>query len=132
MKKELSGFSAEGGELVAYLDGAAIVKIAATYYGETGRAFEEFYYWNGKLIFVFRKEDTYDKPMSGKVIKTKENRFYFSNDELIRWINENAKQVAQSNSEYPERQSHYLASSKQLTEGARSKASMIEAPDLNP
>lgn len=132
VKKELSGFSTEGGELVAYFDGPAIVKIEATYLGETGRAFEEFYYRNEKLIFVFRKQDTYNEPMSGKVVKTRESRFYFSNDELIRWINENAKQVAPGSSEYPETQTHYLSSSKRFTEGARSKASTIEAPEPNP
>jgi len=38
-----SGFSAEGGELIAYFDSKAIVKMLATYYGETGRTVEEFY-----------------------------------------------------------------------------------------
>jgi hypothetical protein len=132
VKKELSGFSTEGGELIAYFDGPAIVKIAATYLGETGRSFEEFYYWNEKLIFVYRKQDTYDEPMSGKVVKTRENRFYFSKDELIRWINENAKQVAPGIGEYSEKQIHYLDSSKRFTEGARSQQPTIEAPELNP
>jgi hypothetical protein len=44
VKKELSGFSTEGGELTAYFDGSKIVKISATYQGETGSAFEEFYF----------------------------------------------------------------------------------------
>ncbi|MBC7931372.1 MAG: hypothetical protein H7Z38_12490 [Rubrivivax sp.] len=130
VKKELSGFSTEGGELIAYFDGPAIVKIAATYYGETGRSFEEFYYRNEKLIFVFRKQDTYSEPMSGKVVKTRENRFYFSGDELFRWIDENAKQVASS--EYPKTQTQYLDSSKRFTEGARSQQPTIEAPDPKP
>jgi uncharacterized protein YacL (UPF0231 family) len=128
VKKELSGFSAEGGEMTAYFDGSSIVKIAATYYGESGRSFEEFYYWNDKLIFVFRKQQTYSKPMSGKVVKTSEDRFYFNNDELIRWINEQAKQVARSDSEYLKSQTHYLSSSKIFTEGARAQESIIEAP----
>jgi len=129
VKKELSGFSTEGGELIAYFDGPGIAKIAATYYGETGRSLEEFYYWDGKLIFVFRKQDSYDKPMSGKVVKTRENRFYFSNDELVRWINENAKQVATGNNEYREMQTHYLDSSRRFTDGARSQETVIEAPE---
>src|SRR5437870_12824844 len=56
VKKELSGFSAEGGELIAYFDGAAIVKMVATFLGESGKAVEEYYYRDGKLIFVYRKE----------------------------------------------------------------------------
>src|SRR5258707_15755781 len=54
--KELSGFSLEGGELVAYFDGPAIVKLVANYYGESGRALEEYYFRNEQLIFVFRGE----------------------------------------------------------------------------
>jgi hypothetical protein len=72
VKKELAGFSTEGGELVAYFDGASVVKIAATHLGETGRSFEEFYYRDGELIFVFYRRETYDAPMSGKVSKTAE------------------------------------------------------------
>lgn len=131
VKKELSGFSTEGGELTAYFDGAHIVKIAVINNGETNSFFEEFYYSKEKLIFVYRKQEIYDEPMA-KVVKTKENRFYFNEGELIRWVNENGKQVAASSSEYPERRSHYLGLSKLLTQGARSQQPMIEAPERNP
>ena len=72
--------------------------------GESGKAVEEYYYRDGKLIFVYRKESTYDQPLSGKLVSTKENRFYFTNDKLIRWIDENGKQVATDSSEYQEKQ----------------------------
>lgn len=127
VKKELSGFSAEGGTLLAYFDGANIMKIAATFYGETGKTSEEYYYWDGKLIFVLRKESRYSKPLSGRVVATKENRFYFKDDKLIRWIDENGKQAASDTSEYADKQKEYLDSSKQFTEGARSKKATIES-----
>jgi hypothetical protein len=129
VKRELSGFSTEGGESVAYFDGKAIMKIATTNLGETGRSFEDFYYWDGKLIFVYRKRETYDKPYSAKVISAAENRFYFSDDELIRWVDENAKQVAPGGSEYREQQAKCLRVSQRLVEGARSRNTVIEAPD---
>lgn len=131
VKKELSGFSTEGGELTAYLDGAEIVKIAVMNNGETNSFFEEFYYKQEKLIFVYRKQEIYDEPMQ-KVVKTKENRFYFNDGDLIRWVNENGKQVASGSSEYPERRTHYLDLSKLLIEGARSQQFIIEAPERNP
>jgi hypothetical protein len=131
VKKDLSGFSTEGGELTAYFDGAAIVKIAVINYGETNNFFEEFYYSKEKLIFVYRKQEIYDKPMS-KVSKRKENRFYFNDDKLIRWVDENGKQVAPGNSLYPERRTHYLNISRLFIEGARSLTPMIEAPERNP
>ena len=127
VKKALSGFSAEGGELVAYFDGPGIVKMVATFYGETGKAAEDYYYHDGKLIFVLRTDYRYSKPMSGKVVRTTLNRFYFSNDKLIRWIDENGKQVASDTSEHQDKQKDYLASSKQFTEGARSPKATIES-----
>jgi len=127
VKKSLSGFSAEGGELVAYFHGPSVMKMVATYFGESGKASEEFYFWNGKLIFVLRTDFRYDKPLSGKVVKKTEDRFYFSNDQLIRWIDENAKEVASDRTEYGEKQKEYLDSSKQLSEGARGKSATIES-----
>jgi hypothetical protein len=127
VKKELSGFSAEGGTLLAYLDGSSIMKIAATFYGETGRTNEEYYYSDDRLIFVLRSESTYSKPLSGKIVRTIENRFYFKDGQLIRWIDENGKQPAANTTEYADKQKEYLESSKQFAAGARSKNPTIES-----
>jgi len=126
VKKELSGFSAEGGELIAYFNGPSIVKIAATYYGEIGRATDEYYYSNDKLIFVYRKHLHYSGQLTGKVVRTTEDRYYFKDDKLIRWIDEAGKLVAGGTTEFNEKESEYLGSSKQFTEGARSKNPTIE------
>jgi effector-binding domain-containing protein len=127
VKKDLSGFSAEGGQLVAYFDGQNIMKIAATFYGESGKAAEEYYYWNGKVIFVLRTDYRYNKPLSGKVVKTTIDRFYFSGDKLIRWIDENGKQVTSDAGEYQAKQKEYLDNSKQFTKDARSEKSTVES-----
>src|ERR1043166_7674639 len=94
VKKNLSGYSAEGGELIAYFHGPSVMKMVATFFGETGRTVEEYYYWNGQLIFVFQTESRYDKPLSGKVVRKIESRFYLKDDKLIRWLDENGKEVA--------------------------------------
>jgi len=127
IKKELSGFSLEGGEMIAYFDGPAIVKVVANHSGESGRAVEEYYYSNAKLIFVLRKDLTYNRPLSGKVVKTTVNRFYFQADRLIRWVNESGKQVDSSGAEYQENQNEYLEASRKFVDGARSKNATIEA-----
>ena len=132
VKKELSGFSTEGGELVAYFDGASVAKMAANHLGETGRSFEEFYYHDGKLIFVFRRQETYDEPMSGKVSKTAEDRFYFNDGRLIRWLDRRGRAVAPGSGEYLEAQARYLDSSRRFVEGARSQKSTVEAPEPAP
>ena len=127
VKKELSGFSLEGGELFAYFDGPAIVKIIANHFGEMGRASEEYYYSKGKLIFVYRKDFRYNYPMSGKVVSTRENRFYFHNDGLFRWINETGKPVTFGIMEFTLKEDEYRETSRKFMEGARSKNATIEA-----
>lgn len=127
VKKELAGFSAEGGELVAYFDGKAIVKMVATYYGETGRTVEEFYCRDGKLIFAFRKVLNYSRPLSGKVVSTSEERFYFSDDQLIRWLDPDSKQVETSSPDYTAKQAEYLEYSSKFQSAARSKARSLAA-----
>lgn len=127
IKKQLSGFSLEGGELTAYFDGSSIVKIVANHYGESGRALEEYYYQDGKLIFVFRRDQQYDKPLSGKVLRTQENRFYFQNDRLVRWLNENGRPVAPGTTDFEQKKDDYLKTSGKFLSGARSKEPTIEA-----
>jgi hypothetical protein len=127
IKKKLSGFSLEGVELVAYLDGTAVVKIVANHYGEGGRSVEEYYYSIGKLIFVFRRDQHYNRPLSGKVVRSEESRFYFANDRLIRWVDEKGEQVPLGTTEYQEKQNEYRETSSKFLKGVRSKGSTIEA-----
>ncbi len=126
IKKELSGFSLEGGQIVAYLDGPSIVKIVATHYGEMGRNLEEFYYSDGKLIFVYEKIFHYNKPMTGKVIRTVENRYYFDNDQLIRWVEGNGKQAVTTGEEFRNNQKEFLENSALWIAAARSKNPVVE------
>ena len=90
----MTGFSAEGGTLVAFYEGDALRKLVATYLGESGKASEEYYFWDGQLFFVFRTDSTYDKPF-GTVVRTDENRYYFANARMIRWIDESNDQGRQ-------------------------------------
>ena len=126
VKKELSGFSVEGGELTAYLSRQEIVKIVANHYGEGGQTMEDYYFKDGKLIFVFERITHYDAPLSGKVVSASENRYYFHNDQLIRWIDENTRMATDVDGIESKRK-EYLANSKIFTEGVRSRARTIEA-----
>ncbi|HEX8096459.1 MAG TPA: hypothetical protein VF507_00425 [Pyrinomonadaceae bacterium] len=121
VKKDLSGYSTEGGTLEAYFDGASVKKIVATFYGEGGKAVEEYYYWDDQLIFVYRKESRYSAPSSGKVVSATEDRFYFNGGRLIRWVEGKGKQVAPDKSEYGEKQKEYLENSGKFVELVRSK-----------
>ncbi|HVF71466.1 MAG TPA: hypothetical protein VM940_07635 [Chthoniobacterales bacterium] len=92
--RDLPGESAEGGELKAYFKDRAVEKLSATFLGETGEAVEEYYFWNSELIFVFRVESHYTKPMSGIVKNKTEERFYFADGKLIRWVGNGNKPVS--------------------------------------
>jgi hypothetical protein len=127
VKRELSGFSAEGGVLTAYFEGAPIVKMLAIFYGESGKSQEEFYYRDGKLIFVLRTESRYNRPLSGKVVSTKLSRFYFHDDKLIRWIDPSGKFMPSDSAEYQEQEKDYLETSRKFVAGARSSNTTIEA-----
>ena len=126
VKKNLAGYSAEGGELVAYFHGPSVMKMVATFFGETGRAVEEYYFWNGQLIFVFQTDNRYDKPF-GKVVRKIENRFYFKDGKMIRWLDENGKEVALDSAEYAPKQADYSKMSKEFVDGAKSSSSTIES-----
>src|SRR5687767_211913 len=126
VKKELSGYSLEGGELIAYFDGPAVAKIVARHFGESGNTVEEYYYRNGQLIFVFEKVSRYSRPLSGKVVSTVEHRFYFQDDNLIRWLGEKGQQVVVSE-EYRLKEKVLLENSNDFVSGARSTKGVIEA-----
>ena len=126
VKKNLAGYSAEGGEMVAYLHGPSVMKIVATFFGETGRATEEYYFWNGQLIFILSTDNRYDKPF-GKVVRKIENRFYFKDGKMIRWLDENGKEVAPDSPEYAPKQADYSRMSKEFVDGAKSSSSTIES-----
>jgi len=77
----------EGNEVLLYYKGNEIKKITATYYGETGKALQEYYFFNKKLIFCYFVDYHYNKPFTvkggGKIASTTEERFYVDNDKIL-------------------------------------------------
>jgi hypothetical protein len=105
--------------MTAYFSGKQVVKIAATFYGETGRSTVDFYFHEDKLIFIFQKRFNYSKPMSGKIISTEEDRFYFNDDNLIKWL-DGKKNRNVSDEEANETKTNLLDEAKKLIEIANS------------
>lgn len=91
VKRNLPDESAEGGELTGYFKDDALRKLSALFYGESGKALEEYYFWRGHLFFVLRTESHYTKPLSGVVKNKTEERFYFHEDKLIQWLGPDKK-----------------------------------------
>ena len=114
VKRDLPGESAEGGELTAWFKGTTVRKLSARFFGETGKALEEYYFADDQLIFVLRVETHYTKPMSGVTKDKTEQRFYFADGKLIRWLNPDKKDVT-SDAAKPEHEHELLAAAKKYS-----------------
>lgn len=79
-------FSLEGGVLTGFYRGGELRKLHARLFGETWQGTQEYYFAGGRLIFIHVVHGLYDEPMSGRVQRTIEHRFYFDRGRLIRRI----------------------------------------------
>ncbi|HEU4455018.1 MAG TPA: hypothetical protein VFR81_18285 [Longimicrobium sp.] len=50
--RELQGYSLEGGELVGFYRGSELRKLATHHFGESGEATEEYYFSDGRPVFI--------------------------------------------------------------------------------
>lgn len=94
-EKKILGKSTEGGTIVSYFEKYNLKKIIVTQYGEMGKSISEYYYKND-LIFVLIAEYLYDKPIYYKdihIVSKNENRYYFFDDSLIKWINKERRVI---------------------------------------
>jgi hypothetical protein len=106
---DIIGESTEGGQGLAYYSDNNIKLIEITWYGETGKRKIEYYFDNKQLFFAFDSRYQYNRPIywneklakenndkevfDSKKTTVKEDRYYFLNDKLIRWINSDKKNV---------------------------------------
>ncbi len=84
--------STEGGEVTGYFSGDSIVLIIENVFGEMGKTRAEIYYNHGAPVFIYSRNYHYRIPMysgtfSNKDITVEEDRTYFKNDKMIKWIN---------------------------------------------
>ncbi len=113
---ELEDYSTEGGSAKAYRDaGGNIRLIRVELYGESGKVFEEYYYRNGLLIFAFYEHHRYNVPFNvseeiaremgieqfnPKKTRISEDRYYFENGRMIKWLDEEKKDVPVQSKEF--------------------------------
>jgi len=104
VEKELDDVTSEGGHLDEYYKDGEIKKKIFSLYGEMGKSILEFYFKENKLFFVFAQDFKYDKPMyiQGSEIKEKlENRYYFHEENLIRWMDSEKNIVSPNHPSFP-------------------------------
>ena len=88
VQKELME-SAEGGQLTGYYEQGSLRKMVVANYGEMGREVKEYFFLDDRLFFVFEQEARYNAPMyteGYKVESVREQRYYFHEGNLIRWL----------------------------------------------
>ena len=122
--------SSEGVEAKAFRDKDGQIKLIKTIiYGEMGKNTREYYYANNQLIFVLDSNQTYNAPMylddaqakaagvepfDPTKTTTTENRYYFKNNQLIRWLDPQKKAIASNTSNYQLQAKTLLADSNRL------------------
>lgn len=118
--KELEDYSLEGADAVAYRDKAGSIRlIKASLFHESGKEFMSFYYKGGKLFFALYITHRYNQnvnvtpedakesglePFDPKKTQVYEDRYYFSNTKLIRWLDENKNEVSPSSQEFKDKE----------------------------
>lgn len=113
---EETDHSTEGGKGLLYFDGTDLVKVSLELLGETGKLERELYFKNEYLLFIFDKSYRYNAPIyiddsrakefglsegfNAEKTKVYEDRFYFENEKLIRWIDSSGQLRPPNDPEY--------------------------------
>ena len=87
----------------SYYDNDKLVLMHCEFYGEMGKLKEDYYYNEGKLFFVFAVRSIYSAPVytEEKIdITTEENRYYFNNDKMIRWIDSQSVKILKTSDDF--------------------------------
>ena len=128
--RELDGYSGERGELTAYFQNGAPVKLVARHFFNTFRLTDELYFWQGRLLFVSTTKESYNDTISApnlKIVSRTQNRYYFKNGQLWRWVDDNGKIIG-SGAEFEAQEKDQLTFAREMLAGARGKSKIIEAP----
>jgi hypothetical protein len=121
---ELDDYSLEGADAAAYRDKAGNIRlIKARLFHESGKEYMSFYYKDGKLIFALYVTHRYNQnvnvtpedaketglePFDPKKTLVSKDRYYFYNAKLIRWIDENKKEVSPDSKDFRDKEAAVL------------------------
>jgi hypothetical protein len=128
---ELEDYALEGAGAKAYRDKRGNLRvIKANLFHESGKEFKEFYYKDGMLIFALyithrynqhpgitpetAKQEGIEEAFDPKKTLITEDRYYFSNSRMIRWIDENHKEVNLNSKEFRDSEQEVMESSNDL------------------
>lgn len=92
------GYTTEGTEMVSYKLNGDLARLKVSMYGETGYMVEDYYVKDGQMYFAYIQNHIYnthmlDPEFDASKTTVKEDRFYYNNQTLIRWVNNQKEQV---------------------------------------
>jgi hypothetical protein len=106
----------DGTEITTYSDNNSLRKLVLKHAGESGKLIEEYYLLDNNLIFYFSQAYSYNMPYyidSTKAAELEfkewhnpdkttidENRYYFWNNQLIRWIDNEGNNMPMNTNEF--------------------------------
>jgi hypothetical protein len=112
------------GAITGYYRDEEAKKILAEHFTENNRKFSEYYFDDGMLILIVKREFIYNRPITytqenakinndsewydDKKTKLEINRFYFSKNKLIKWDLDN-KEIAVSHQNFTDEESQLWA-----------------------
>jgi hypothetical protein len=124
LRKDLEGFTTEGGTLESFSEGGQVVKLLVKLFGETFRVIEEYYYANGQLILVISKVQKYNGDF-GPVANSSVDRLYFHQRKLIQWLTDGFKPVNEEDQKFRENEKSTLENSDKYLLWAKDKRGAI-------
>jgi len=130
IEEDIVGESAEWGVAVYYKDWDIYKKIVTTYFWEMGKSIYELYFdLDGWLVFVFEQNYDYNRPIyqdaemalefwdeafdfDKSIIS--ENRYYYFENTLIKWIDNDKKEIDVRSDKFLEKQWYFVKYSQEL------------------
>lgn len=99
--------------MTKFFDEEELVKIVVDFFGDRQDLTSEYYFKDDKLFFVDKVYTVYKKPkwlegFNETERSTVNNRFYFSDNQLIRWINPEVRSVGKVDPDYPQHEAKIL------------------------
>jgi hypothetical protein len=127
---DMVGISKDGGVITGYFKGKEIKKVTVESYFDTGRDYTEYYYADDDLVFVLQQKYHYNRPDYYTEERARANndtewyddtrstkrtsRFYFKDDEMIKWIDEKNFNRSEDSKDFEEQQKKIYADDKRI------------------
>lgn len=127
---DLNTLTNKEGSILGYMDNGVLVKSTVSVYNELGSDIEYYYYKSGDLVCVRKEKYIYNKPRfytpeyAAKVGDTafyedsktvvKKNAYYFYDGRMVKWINEEKKDVPETDRLYSNTQKILIQDAERL------------------